>query len=108
MKAAQQHFNFLLLLVLVRTTTGFAAATFSDANWTTMGSQPGASGPVFATPVDSSGNLYIGGSFSTVGNVFATNIAKWNGSSWSALGSGMGGSGPWSPVYALAMLGNDL
>jgi len=39
--------------------------------------------------VDGSGNLYIGGGFVVVGNVIANNIAKWNGSSWSALGSGM-------------------
>src|SRR5204863_9871732 len=33
-------------------------------------------------------------------------IAKWNGSNWSALGSGMGGSGLF--VYALALSGSDL
>jgi len=34
----------------------------------------------------------------------STNIAKWNGSNWSALGSGVNGYG----VYALAMSGSDL
>ena len=34
-------------------------------------------------------NLYAGGYFTTAGGVAATNIAQWNGSSWSALGSGM-------------------
>src|SRR5207247_2016735 len=79
------------------------AQTFSDANWTSMGGLPGANGPVSAAVVDGSGNLYIGGSFTNVGDVVAINIAKWNGSSWSALGSGMNGS-----VSALGMLGNDL
>jgi hypothetical protein len=36
--------------------------------------------------------LYAGGSFTTAGGVAAISIAKWNGSSWSALGNGMNGS----------------
>jgi hypothetical protein len=55
--------------------------TFSDANWISMGGLPGANGVVYAAVVDSSGNLYIGGSFTIVGDVFANGIAKWNGSS---------------------------
>jgi hypothetical protein len=45
-------------------------------------------------------------SFTIVGNAIANGIAKWNGSSWSALGSGMGGSDPY--VYALAASGSTL
>ena len=63
--------------------------TFSDANWVSMGGVPGANGKVIAAVIDGSGNLYIGGEFTVVGNTIATNIAEWNGSSWSALGSGM-------------------
>jgi hypothetical protein len=33
--------------------------------------------------------LYIGGSFSTVGALVANGIAKWNGSAWAAVGSGL-------------------
>ena len=36
--------------------------------------------------------LYAGGAFTTAGGVAANHIAKWNGSSWSALGSGMNGA----------------
>src|SRR6185436_19755813 len=104
MPAALQPVPVLLLLVAIRMTLaqGFAAVTFSNANWTS-GDEPGADGPVFATAVDVSGNLYVGGYFTTVGNVFATNIAKWNGSSWSALGFGVS-----SVVRALAVSGGDL
>ena len=63
--------------------------TFSDADWSGMGGILGANGVVYATAVDSSGNLYIGGNFTVVGGVIANNIAKWNGSNWSALGSGI-------------------
>jgi hypothetical protein len=37
----------------------------------------------------SGGTLYAGGEFTTAGGVSATNIAQWNGSRWSPLGSGM-------------------
>jgi hypothetical protein len=42
-----------------------------------------------------------GGEFTTAGGVAANRIARWNGSSWSALGSGMNGS-----VTALTVLPN--
>src|SRR5439155_26483955 len=77
--------------------------TFSDANWISMGGIPGANGYVDAAVVDSSGNLYIGGGFTIVGDVFANHIAKWNGSSWSALGSGMNDT-----VVALAVSGSNV
>ena len=48
-------------------------------------------------------NLYAGGYFTTAGGSAANYVAKWNGSAWSALGSGMS-----STVYALAVSGSDL
>jgi hypothetical protein len=53
----------------------------------------------------SGGTLYAGGDFTTAGGVAATNIAQWNGSSWSALGSGMNTYGY---VNALAVSGSTL
>ena len=44
--------------------------TFSDANWVSMGGIPGADGHVYAAVVDGSGNLYIGGDFTVVGNIY--------------------------------------
>ena len=49
----------------------------------------GMNNTVYALAVDASGNLYAGGNFTTAGGVTANYIAKWNGTSWSALGSGM-------------------
>jgi len=81
------------------------AATFSDDNWISMNpSITGADCDVVAAVVDGSGNLYIGGCFAVVGNVVANCIAKWNGSSWSALGSGINRY----VVYALAVSGSDV
>ena len=81
--------------------------TFSDANWISMGGLPGVNGAVHAAVADGSGNLYIGGSFTIAGNVFATNIAKWDGRNWSALGSGAGG-GDHPAVSALVLSGSEV
>ena len=51
----------------------------------------------------SGSTLYAGGNFTTAGGNAANYIAQWNGSSWSALGSGMNGA-----VYALAVSGSTL
>jgi hypothetical protein len=56
----------------------------------------------------SGGNLYAGGGFTTAGGHAATNIAKWDGSSWSAVGSGLGGGADYAYVSALAVSGSDL
>jgi hypothetical protein len=77
--------------------------TFSDANWISLGGFPGANGFVHASVVDGVGNLYVGGSFTEVGDVAANNIAKWNGTAWSALGSGLYGS-----VWTLAVSGSNI
>jgi hypothetical protein len=77
--------------------------TFSDANWVSMTGHLGADSLVYSAVTDASGNLYIGGLFGAVGNTLAASVAKWNGSSWSALGSGMD-----LPVYALAVAGNTV
>ena len=78
--------------------------TFSDANWVSLNPGiPGANNTVSAAVVDGSGNLYIGGSFKVVGTVAANYIAKWNGSAWSPLGTGMDNA-----VRALAVSGTDL
>jgi trimeric autotransporter adhesin len=42
--------------------------------------------------------LYAGGSFSTAGGAVASNVARWNGSSWSSVGGGVNGQ-----VLALAV-----
>src|SRR5665213_1693824 len=38
------------------------------------------------------GELYVGGTFSKAGNMTVNNIAKWNGQTWSELGSGTNGT----------------
>src|SRR6185369_9526458 len=83
--------------------------TFSDANWISMGGLPGANDLVNAAVADGAGNVYIGGDFTLVGDVVAHYVAKWNGSSWSPLGSGLSPrAGSFTTVWSLAVSGNDL
>ena len=77
--------------------------TFSDANWISMGGVAGVLGHVDAVAVDGTGNVYIGGTLTAAGDTIVNNIAKWDGSRWSALGSGMN-----NQVSALAVSGSTL
>jgi hypothetical protein len=89
--------------------------TFSDANWISMGVpgvnlDEGGGNGVYAVVIDSSGKLIIGGQFTAVCNVNATNIAQWNGTNWSAMGLGLNGQSGASDggVFALAVSGSTL
>lgn len=81
--------------------------TVGDENWVSMGSYIGvgaggvSSAGVYAL-IASGNNVYVGGNFTVAGGVIASNIAKWDGSSWSALGSGVNGT-----VRSLALDRND-
>jgi hypothetical protein len=62
---------------------------------------PGVSSSVRTLTVFDDGTgpaLYAGGGFTNAGGVTANRIARWNGTAWSALGSGMNGT-----VYALTV-----
>jgi hypothetical protein len=92
------------------TTAGGAAAKriakWDGSNWSALGAGVFnlVSAHVRALTVFDDGDgpaLYAGGNFGLAGGVGASNIAKWDGSSWSALGSGMGGVSPL--VYALTV-----
>ena len=61
---------------------------------------PGVDGSIYTIFIDGT-NVYIGGSFTQIGDVSANHIAKWDGNTWSPLGSGVD-----SPVIAVAVNGN--
>ena len=69
-------------------------AKWDGTSWSALGAGIGGTGlnnnygTVYALAVDASGNLYAGGRFIRAGGVAASNIAKWNGSAWSALSQG--------------------
>ena len=65
-------------------------SAITDADWVSMKSGfQGVNGSIYALACDASGTLYVGGRFRSAGEVMANNIAKWDGSSWSALGTGL-------------------
>lgn len=83
--------------------------TFSDADWVTLNEGiAGANGPVYSLATDGQGNVYAGGLFTVIGGVAANRIAKWDGTAWSALGSGVAGGVSVTIVRALAVSGTDL
>jgi len=80
---------------------------WNGQSWASLG---GANGSVQALEIlDDDGvgpnapALYAGGFFTTIGptNVSANHVAKWDGSTWSRLGDGLGAGG--YPVYDLAI-----
>ena len=79
-----------------------------DGNyWSALGSGmsdgPGSSFYSSVAALAVSGNdVYAGGGFRSAGGTAATNIAKWNGSSWSALGLPIGGYLPFVSVLAVS------
>src|SRR5207237_3081932 len=62
----------------------------------------GTDGAVY-TVLSENGNLYAGGSFAHAGGVAATNLARWNGSTWSSVRGGADGV-----VAALAGFHNEV
>src|SRR5205814_615364 len=83
-------------------------AKWNGSSWSHVGTgisgAPQGDAPnVFALAASGSGDVYAGGFFGIAGGIPAANIAKWDGSSSSALGSGVDDIGA-----ALAVLGSDL
>jgi hypothetical protein len=68
-------------------------ARWNGTSWSALGSGM-SGGPVQALVVHDDGGgpaLFAAGHFTTAGGVAASRVARWNGTSWSALGSGMNG-----------------
>ncbi len=68
-------------------------ARWDGSEWSTLGNgiRPAIYGSVTALVFDGKGALYAGGNFDSAGSVSARNIARWDGSEWSAPGDGMNG-----------------
>ncbi len=82
-------------------------AKWDGSSWSALSSPSGTGVSDFVRAIsvwdDGGGEaLYAGGSFVTAGGVVVNRVAKWDGSSWSAL-SGPSGTGMDQQVYALAV-----
>jgi hypothetical protein len=90
-------------------------AKWNGSAWSAVGSNlAGTDGALNFVPYAfafSGSDVYVGGGFTDAGGILAADyIAKWNGSTWSALGSGSlsGGGALAGAVYDLAIIGTDL
>jgi hypothetical protein len=79
-------------------------ARWNGVAWAPFGSgmSPIYNGGVYSLLAVANGDLIAGGRFTTAGSASANQIARWDGSAWSALGSGMSQAGP-DGVFALAI-----
>ena len=94
-------------------------ARWDGTNWLALGSglvgseewQPNSMTLTYVSTLAVHGNeLFVGGSFTNAGGVPASNVAKWDGLKWSALGNGISGIGnvftlgcSYFPVSSLAV-----
>jgi hypothetical protein len=74
-------------LIVVNNIARWTGTTWVGLGTGLTGGHPDRSFPVCGLALDSSGNLYAAGGFLEAGGVTANRVAKWGGSSWSALGS---------------------
>ncbi|MEZ6036097.1 MAG: hypothetical protein R3F29_01365 [Planctomycetota bacterium] len=77
---------------------------YASAGWSTAGS--GTDGPVRALTIDHNGHLIAGGDFTMVDGVVRPGIARWDGTAWHDLGTGIHVAR--SGVHALLSLGNSI
>lgn len=87
-------------------------AQWNGSSWTALGSglNPGASSGAVGAVAVIGGNVYAAGSFTNAGGTTVRSIAQWNGSTWSALGSGLylSVTSSQGTGHTLATSGNDL
>ena len=97
--------GYFTTAVGVSYTNYIAKWSTTSSSWSSLGEGKDMNSYVLALAVSVSGSdLYAGGSFTSAGGVAVNRIAKYDGSNWSALGSGMTGG----YVYALAVINADL
>jgi hypothetical protein len=111
-RVGYRHFVRVLFIVEGLMLAGTARATETcPLEWLPGEGLRGLNGPVYAVTSwdpDGAGGpqpalLVAGGQFTIAGNVFASNLAAWDGSTWQPLGGGTTG-----PVYALTVFGGQL
>jgi hypothetical protein len=73
--------------------TNIDIARFDGADWHSMGSGVVQSSGLteVLSMAATNGQVYIGGSFTYVGNAVCENVGRWDGANWNSMGSGPGG-----------------
>jgi hypothetical protein len=76
--------------------TANRVAKWNGTTWSYLGTSSsvnGLNGDCNSLVVDSSNNLYAGGNFTTANGLTANYVAKWDGSTWSYLGTSLSVNG---------------
>ncbi len=85
-------------------------ARWDGAGWQPVGGGVGngaTTGTVRASTTFN-GDLIAGGTFTTIGGIAANSIARWNGTSWQALGAGVTANSGVGTVSSLGVFNNEL
>ncbi|HLK97953.1 MAG TPA: hypothetical protein VK364_09310, partial [Hymenobacter sp.] len=85
---------------------GTAAPGWNSLDVDAPGLQNGVNGEVYALAVSGT-DVYVGGYFNQAGGIAANKVAKWDGTSWSSLGTGTA-NGVDRTVFALVVSGTDV
>jgi hypothetical protein len=98
----------------VGSVTASNIARWDGTNWFPLGDGLSGATNGVATPnascmaVAPNGDLIVGGNFRYAGGVEANNVARWDGSAWHALGSGVYNGGYYMAVNAVAALDTNI
>jgi hypothetical protein len=92
-------------------TNTYTFAKFDGANWTTFRSIASGCVGFLCTPLVASilvdgPDIYVGGAFTTMDGVLANSVARWNGSTWTAVDAGLSGTNVF--VEDLVKFGSDI
>ncbi|MBC7447851.1 MAG: T9SS type A sorting domain-containing protein, partial [Hymenobacteraceae bacterium] len=82
-------------------------ARWDGTAWSPLGAGAGtATGTAYVRAIAASGTtVYVGGTFTTAGSVSANHVARWDGTTWSPLGTGLSGI---ADCNTLTVAGPDL
>lgn len=99
-----RRINHTILATLV---TGTICASAQNSNWDARFATNGLDNIVRAIAVSGT-DVYVGGYFTKAGDLTVNGIAKWDGNSWSALGTGVAGSNFVGRINAIAVHGTNV
>lgn len=105
MKTQRYQMSSIYKMIILVCVGWSLAGTPVQADWQVLSDQ-GMNYPVYDLAVGSNNTLYAAGEFTEAGGVAANRVARWNGTAWSAMSTGLGDTG--DIVYALVYGGTTL